>query len=359
MYCSICGQKIDEHTKYCKHCNVVQQDTPVKNETRWLYKRLVLILRIISVLCIFISVFLAISYFAEPAIIEKIDTLSIVSNNLQNGGYASCDDQYHYYFDQSGLIRAEINNELSPEAIYITDNFFGLNNNWLYAYCGNVFFADTGYIYYKASNDEVSGIRRNEMFRSFFAEHPQSYYLGSQTEPYPLTYNDVEIASIPAEGVYQYGLNLYIFSGDVTNGVDNPKPGLWQADLDGGNLTQVLDFCPGYFVVWGEQAFFTNGEKLYISNVDGTNAKLVPNVNVFGGLNVDAEHIYYVDAESRGIFRIDKNGKNSKQLTEENCSSIAILGEWMYYLRHNSGETHLCRMHLKDLKEQIVVKNWD
>lgn len=356
MYCNKCGRKIDEQTRRCDYCESVS-DTNVHKSSQ--NTGLFWMLRIFAVLCAVVSLSCGISYFLEPVSIETIDTLSIVSNNLQNGGHATADEQYHYYFNETGLVRAEIDNDLMPETIYQTDNFFGLDRNWVYAYSDKIFFADTERIYCRTAEDVYSGIRANEMFRFFFAEDPKTYYCGSQTEPYPLTYNDVQIANIPAETVCQYGLKLYIFSGDVTNGVENTKIGLWQVDLDGGNPTQLLDFCPEYFVVWGEQAFFTNGEKVYVSNADGTDPQLLQNISVSGGLNVDEKYIYYVDAESGAIFRTNKNGKNSKRLTLEDCSSIVILDNWMYYLRWESGATHLCRMNLDDLDEQIVVENWD
>lgn len=356
MYCNKCGKVIDEQIGYCSCCESASSNKkPRKSAIVWA-------VRIIAILCLVGSLFCGISYYREPITIETIDTLGIVSNNLQNGGYVSGDSQYHYYFDETGLVRAEADNNLQSETIYQTNNIFGLNRNWVYVYSNNVFFADTDRVYYKAQDDSFSGITGNGMFECFFAETPTAHYVGtygSQTGKYPLMYCGVQIADIPAERLCQYGLKLYVFSGEVTNGLDNDRIGLWQVDLDGGNPTQLLDFCPEYFVVWGEQAFFTNGEKLYISNVDGSNAQHLPDISVSGGLNVDSNYIYYVEAETGAIVRINKNGKNRKQLTQDNCSSIIILDNWMYYLRRIDGNTHLCRMDLQDLDEQIVVENWN
>lgn len=354
MYCNKCGKVIDEQTGHCSCCeNAGSNKKPIKSAIVWA-------VRIIAILCLAGALFCGISYYREPVTIETIDTLSIVSNNLQNGGYVSGDSQYHYYFDETGLVRAEADNNLQPETIYQTNNFFGLNRNWVYAYSNNVFFADTDRIYCRTAEDAVSGITENNLIGiPFFAESPQSYYSGTNAKLGALTYNDINIAEVPTNFVCQYGLNLYVFSGSKQEGTDNTIVGLWQTDLDGGNATRLLDFCPEYFVVWGEQAFFTNGEKLYTSNLDGTEAHQFEGIDVWGGLNVDSEYVYYVEEESRAIFRINKDGKNRKQLTQDNCSSIIILDNWMYYLRRIDDNTHLCRMDLQDLDEQIVVENWN
>lgn len=360
MYCSYCGKENPEGTLYCAHCgNRIAENSNDRRGAQKSKATMRLVLLILAGVLFVSSIISGVSFFSKPVYKEQIDTISIASNNLQNGGYATSDNEYYYFFRDSNYVKAPVGMPTETEIVADTNSVFQIDYNWTYYYCGSLFFADTDSIRCVDESGKVETIERREMFQSFFAEHPRTYYLGDSSSPTSsLKYNGSKITELPANRLYRYGVNLYVFSDKVPNGLDNPKTGLWRLNLDGSNPEQLLDYCPEYFVVWDDQAFFTNGEKLYVSDLDCKNIKQLDGISVSYGVNVDDEYIYYINSEDGALYRANKDGSGRKIIVMEQCSSIILLDDWIFYLQHEGPNRHLCMVKKDGSDNNVVVPNW-
>lgn len=86
---------------------------------------------------------------------------------------------------------------------------------------------------------------------------------------------------------------------------------------------------------------------LYRFALDGSGRAPVGNPSdtetIFTGIQVKDDWIYY--RAMQGIYRIRKDGKKVRQLTENDASSMAVVGDWVYY-QHKVLDGAIYRMRL-------------
>ena len=63
--------------------------------------------------------------------------------------------------------------------------------------------------------------------------------------------------------------------------------------------------------------------------------------------------LYFVDRNIGGIFLSDWNGKNRRQLSQDEASTLQVAGEWLYYAPEIGG---IKRIHIETGKEEVILE---
>ncbi len=96
---------------------------------------------------------------------------------------------------------------------------------------------------------------------------------------------------------------------------------------------------------------------LYRFTLDGTGRTLIgrpgETEGIYRGIQVKDEWIYYI--AMNGIRRIRKDGTKHKTLTENRVSSMAVVGDWIYY-QHAALDGAIYRMRLDGSSEQRLCR---
>ena len=134
---------------------------------------------------------------------------------------------------------------------------------------------------------------------------------------------------------------IYIQSGfSSINEMSNENLGTWRINKDGKNKIDLMGFCPSYMVFSGDRIFYTNEDSTICSmSLDGSDEQIYEDTCVNGGLNVTDDYVFFIgqseDNYNNVIYRMDKDGGDITALTQDDCSSINIAGDWIYYVNED------------------------
>lgn len=96
-----------------------------------------------------------------------------------------------------------------------------------------------------------------------------------------------------------------------------------------------------YFWTGTTRFWDTNGGKLCKMKPDGSNFQILSNDNPCY-INVAGDYIYYIKQPEPtnyigNIYRINKNGKDKKELYNGKCSAMTVVGDWIYFINLSDG----------------------
>lgn len=220
-----------------------------------------------------------------------------------------------------------------------------------------MFYAGDSIFYYKFpgifKTQGNSGVETDLNFSMFtencFQTDGKNYYVTGQEDEEPGIYSirigntkkTKQISDIHPTKLLMYKDYIYVLSGfNTINEVPNENYGTWRIDKDGKNKIDLMGFCPNYMVFSGDMIFYTDKEGTICSMaLDGSKQEIYEGTYVNGGLNVSEEYVFYITYDSEGynnvIHRMDKDGENDIVLTHDDCSSINIAGDWIYYINRS------------------------
>lgn len=122
----------------------------------------------------------------------------------------------------------------------------------------------------------------------------------------------------------------------------NKNEGSYGINLDGDTLYYCADSrTKDNKHNWDNQGLYA------LPKTGGESAQLKGEVDTY--MVSAGEWLYYLDAYSY-ICRIRNDGEKKKELLKEKCSSLNVVGEWMYFTQENDGFIYRCRLNGKDVE---------
>lgn len=335
MYCGNCGKEIENGSTFCPECgakvDAVQNRKPkIDNQKIKKLMRLV-----VPVLAIVIIVFAGIKIFSYIQSIPSDEEIQMAANNIQNGALVASDGKWIYYND-SGLCKMRLKDGFKQSVVSSDINaehmFYIGNKLYYYSFPG----------YY-----ELNGTTGEDLGFSVFTENciqsdgKKFYVTGSSNYEDGGVYSTkvgntekgTKLSDIHPTRLLMQGDYLYVLSNfSSINDLPNENYGTWRMNTNGKDVVSLFDFCPNYLVFSGEKIFYTNEDRTICSaDLDGTNETVFEGAVVNGGLNVSENYIFYIDAETQTIWRMDKDGNNKVELNNDDSWCLNIIGDWIFY----------------------------
>lgn len=361
-----CRKEIGDNKNYYISCENEQKNLP--NSLQKNPKLIIRTLYALSTGILLVAIILVISYLIKPISIETVDQLDCISNNLQNGGYVTGDNENAYFVSKDGIRKLSLEDGC---IVSVTDKqtvHFAFER--IYAYNGFLFY-DDGFSFSWIDGSEekliLSGVD-HAFLDCIFAESPEFYFSATNRVEYWIEqyYNGevINLQNIAVSEMYRYGDYLYIISEEKDReGYNNPYCGVWQLCIDGSQMSRILDFCPDAFLKWGETAYYAYDNELFICTPNSNEWRVIPNISIQQGrqaaFNVFGDQIYYIEHETGDLYKIRNDGKKKTMIAEKAYSGIYIVGDWIFYDRLISPtEQSLCKVKQDGSENQIVVPNW-
>lgn len=250
---------------------------------------------------------------AEEYILPETYDSFIFANNMENASFATYDGKYIYYledisdgvFSETLIHRIQLpdgeskkiaSTSFVPEAMYVEKDTI----HYEHAFSSGTINCKTGKS--KETDEELfnnaNTLYYNDMCFYFCSEESETgIYIGEQ-------YGKGEkVSDVVVARAYPCGDHIYLFSSYTSvNGIDNPNQGTWKMNLDGSELTKILDYCPEYFVSDGKNLYFKDQDDcLVISDLNASNQD-VTSIQIGDGLNIKDGVIYFEDYDETGIY---------------------------------------------------------
>lgn len=339
MYCGNCGKEIENGSTFCPVCGAkvdAVQNTKPKIDNQKIKKLMRLL---IPVLAIVIIAFAGIKIFSYIQSIPSDEEIQMAANNIQNGALVASDGKWIYYND-SGLCKMRLKDG-SKQSVVSSD----INAEHMF-YIGNKLYYYSFPGYY-----ELNGTTGEDLGFSVFTENciqsdgKKFYVTGSSNYEDGGVYSTkvgntekgTKLSDIHPTRLLLQGDYLYVLSNfSSINDLPNENYGTWRMNTNGKDVVSLFDFCPNYLVFSGDQIFYTNEDRTVCSaNLDGTNETVFEGAVVNGGLNVSENYIFYIDADTQTIWRMDKDGSNKLELNNDDSWNLNIVGDWIFYENHD------------------------
>lgn len=263
-------------------------------------------------------------------------------NNLRNNARFLYQDGLYYgqYWDEAGqslFIRTDL---VSGSAMLLD-----------YGWAKNIYVVD-GNIYYENIQPETEdhGIYRINMENGAYGsqEKLSDAYGSMQLKGDHIYYSDFS--------------NQYLSLPD-----DDVQPGLYRCDLDGGNVTKILDKPVYEFYVFDTGILYqdlTDGETIHICYPDGTGDRKINDQRSTSAI-FDGEYIYYlsnvskwgVESKTYTCWKIRPDGTDNQQVSARKIFNAFVLHEDTIYFCNASGKSQLYRMDLDGTNGTAVTQD--
>ena len=343
MFCGNCGNEVESGAAFCPVCGSPVEASNKKGvDSKKVGKLIAIIVAVIAVVIV-ATVGLKVYSYIKSKPTDK--QLELAVNNYQNGGIVTTDGKWLYYNDnglckvllKDGSKQTSVSDEVTPEKM-----FYAGNSIFYYKFPG----------IYKAQADKW---KENDLKLSVFTEDcfqtdGKNYYVTGQGNSDDIVVYSVsvsnekkrtQISDIHPTRLLMYKDYIYIQSGfDSINDMPNENFGTWRISKDGKNKIDLMGFCPSYMVFSGDRIFYTNEDRVICSmSLDGSDEQIYEDTCVNGGLNVTDDYVFFIgqseDNYNNVIYRMDKDGGDITALTQDDCSSINIAGDWIYYVNED------------------------
>ncbi len=343
-FCGKCGTPIDPNTGICPNCNKKVDD--IQNNKRRispikLLKFAIPAIAVLLIICIVSSIITSIGLKISDK--DRV----IFANNMENASYATYDGKYLYY-----LVIGPSDDGKSHEYIYRIKLPDGKAKKIAeFSFSPDSLYVDKKTIHYENSFASGTINRKNGENTYIDAEgfnqsntiyiNDKCYYFKTEEDGYGVyigkEYGKGEkVSDIVVSRAYPCGEYIYLFSSYTKyDNKENTNFGTWRMKLDGSELTQVLRFCPEYFVSDGEKLYFkSDDEFLVISNLDGTNQERTT-TQIGNGLNVKDGIIYFEDYEETGIYSMTESPLKELVVSGD-VTGIVLADDYLVYYSNNN-----------------------
>lgn len=339
MYCGNCGKEIPNDSTFCPDCGAKTGNTEngsAKIDSQKVKKVIRLFCPIIAVILVAL---IGIKVFSYIQSIPSEKEIQAVANNVQNDSLVASDGKWIYY-DDNGLCKMRLKDG-SKQTVVSSDisaehMFFIGNNLYYYSFPGYYMLKgetgkDLGFSVFTENCIQFDG-------RNFYVTGMSNYDDGGvysckagNTEA-GKKLSDIHPTRLLLQGDYLYVMSNY----SSINNLPNEYYGTWRINTNGKNAISLFDFCPNYLVFSGNQIFYTNEDRIVCSaDLDGSNEMVFEGAVVNGGLNVSDHYIFFISAETKTIWRMDKDGNNLIELNNDSSGSLNIIDEWIFYENHD------------------------
>ena len=335
MYCGNCGKEIENGSTFCPECGAkieAAQNAKTKSTSLQIKK---LMRFIIPVVAIIIVAFVGIKIFTYIKSTPSDEEIQMAANNVQNGALVASDGTWIYYND-NGLCKMRLKDG-SKQSVVSSDinaeHMFYIGNS-LYYYSFPGYYVldgttgkDLGFSVFTENCIQSDG-------RKFYVTGSSNYEDGGvYSTKIGNTAKGTKLSDIQPTKLLLQGDYLYVLSGfSSINDSPNENYGTWRMDKNGKDLISIFDYCPNYMVFSGDKMYYTNeGRTICSANFDGSNETVFDGTVVNGGLNVSKDYIFYIDADTQTIYRMNKDGRNKMELNSDRSGSLNVIGDWIFY----------------------------
>ncbi len=341
MFCGNCGNEMESGSAFCPVCGLPVETSNKKGVDSKKVGKLIAIT--VTVVAIVIVVTVGLKVYSRIKSKPTEQQLELAVNNYQNGGVVTTDGKWLYYNDnglckvllKDGSKQTSVSDEVIPDKM-----FYAGNSIFYYRFPG----------IYKT---QIGKWKENDLKFSVFSEDcfqtdGKNYYVTGQGNSGDGVYSvsisnekKTQISDIHPTRILMYKDYIYIQSGFTSiNDMPNENFGTWRIDKDGKNRIALMGFCPSYMVFSDNRIFYTNEEGTICSmSLDGSDEEIYEDAHVNGGLNVTDDYIFFIgqndDKDKNVIYRMDKEGDDKTVLNQDDCSSINIAGDWIYYVNED------------------------
>jgi len=366
MYCSNCGQKNKPDDRYCLNCGMQFAGQPRKRR-KW-----VLPVAIFSITLMIVSVLLITLPRGGTYIYGNTD------GNLKNLGIAAEQGDWIYYVTASyeddgdvGSLKRIRKDGTGRETIAEFDFVpFSLNviDDWIYFCCHSF---DSGI--YKMCTDGSHLTKLTDKSGIYLSViNDWVYFLeydgGDQPDGlYKMKTDGSELTKL-FDG-YPYSPCIagdWIYYLEWIHSQDIRTPHLCKIKTDGSQRTILgedvwVDANRGGWVIardaiisgdWLYYISFENEDEEWLCKIrtDGSDKKIITTVGCAEWFNVFGEWIYYTDCDetdwyesSYYLYKIRTDGSGRTKILEEECQSINVVGDWIYYVSEDGFEFYRIR----------------
>lgn len=335
-FCGKCGSPIDVNTGVCPNCNVSIDAKAVPKKPLKLLKFVVPAVALVLIVCIISAIITNINLKISDE--DKI----IFANNMENASYATYDGKHLYYVvvgpsddgnSHEYIYRMKLpvgkTKEIAefsffPEAMYVDGDTIHYENG----------FASGTISRKNGKNTYIDADGFNEENTIYFND--KCYYFRTEEEGYGIYIGEKfgegkKVSDVVVTRAYPCGEYIYLFSSYSSyDNIENTNFGTWRMKLDGSELTQILDYCPEYFVSDGNKLYFKSKEHfLIISDLDGKNQERT-STQIGDGLNVKDGVIYFEDYAETGIYIMTESPLKDLVVSGD-VTGIVLAGDYIVY----------------------------
>lgn len=269
--------------------------------------------------------------------------------NLQSGGFLVCDGEWYYYrsSDKQSMYKMRLDGSEKTKMTYEPASCISVYNGYIYYYTSST---DPAIKRMKTDGTDmkilhlgnVEGVRIvND--RVYYKDGRNSLNLYSMT----LDGKDVRLEN-SLEKTYSWCTDgKYIYYAN-----QNDEGFLYRADMNGENLTCLLDHKIEGMTIAGNLLYFNDLKTNYFSTYDLSSGEIK---------KLCSDYIYYINITKDGIYGysgtydtklcyVQLDGLGQTLLTEGGVKSVCVSGEKIFFLDKESDEYFI-----SDLKGENVI----
>lgn len=162
--------------------------------------------------------------------------------------------------------------------------------------------------------------------------------------------------------LYHYGYVAYDGERQYFGAVSYPWmenlyiEGLWSINDDGTDIRRISYDIPIYINVVDDYIYYIKQTKYYTDlhgpiikiKKDGSEREVLVQDDCSGFI-VIGNWIYFIDNETRNLFKVSLDGKHLTKIVDERCISFQYEDGWLYYNAKNT-ENNLCTLYKLDIR---------
>lgn len=291
------------------------------------------------------------------------------TGNIANGGSVMAYEDYIFCSMEDGIYRIKEDGS-QKEIIHKFNERMGggacinIVDGWVYFYDLSTSGNSIGFYKIRTNGEELTYICDPLETGTFVVVDDYFYFSGCAR---------VKIGDTKFEEIYSkhsasgYSVNIvdgmiYLFDSEDKEG-QSSSDGIYKFDLDGENITKLMDCRTDYMIVDGDWVYFEKYKEsgaFYRMKVDGSEVQPMIGEQV-GHINSFEDWIF-CDVEIDGvggIYRMKKDGSEYKLLTDDKgtrTDGIYIVNEWLYYSFIADHSKRLYRMKLDGTENQLFLE---
>ena len=108
----------------------------------------------------------------------------------------------------------------------------------------------------------------------------------------------------------------------------------------------LCDTIPGKLYVLGEKFFIHAENGLYELKPASGEQTFLNSLPDCKHLSIPGDSLYYIDSKTRALYRSELNGENLARLTDEQCESFCLYGDYIFCTLNDDKTGRLVRMSL-------------
>jgi len=271
--------------------------------------------------------------YGDSPLTTETNEIGNTAGNINIGGYFAQQGDWIYYTNGQALHKRRTDGSEKTLLTGYCNSYINVVGEWVYF--------STGYL---------SRIRTDGTGESRLTDMNNDQYINGQYITvvsdwiYYRNENDnYSIYKIRTDGSENTKLNdesiHYINVEDGWIYYTNTNDGcIYRIRTDGGDRTKLSDFSVGDLQVIDGWMYGSAPNEIFKMRIDGserTKIRDIGNSGYFAVFNVSGKWIFYCTNEGV-LFRINADGSDKIQLSEDTIWNVHVLGDWLYYTIDNN-----------------------